>query len=259
MRFCPAPVNTGIVFKRTDLPNQPIIPATLSSVWDTSRSTNLGIGELKIYTIEHVLAALYALQVDNLMIELSNIEPPVGNGSSDLFVQMIEEAGIEEQTEARSTLKIETPIYWSQDPIHLVALPSEGYHISYTLSYPSSPVLKAQYHSTIVDSTTFKREIAPCRTFSLYEEVAALMDRDLIKGASLNNGVVIFQNEMILSKEGLFFPDEMVRHKVLDMIGDLSLIGMDLQAHIIAIRTGHASNYAFAKKIVNGIYQEAVN
>jgi UDP-3-O-[3-hydroxymyristoyl] N-acetylglucosamine deacetylase len=224
-------------------------------VCETARSTTLGIGSMKIHTVEHVLAAVAAYQLDNLIIEVSNIEPPVGNGSSDVFVEMIEEAGILTQSAQAAIVQLQTPIYWSEGDIHLVALPSNEYRISYTLNYPESKALKAQFHSLQVSPESFKREIAPCRTFSLYEEIALLMDRGLIKGGSLDNAVVI-KGEAILSKNGLFFADEMCRHKILDLIGDLSTIGFNFHAHLIAIRSGHASNHAFAQKLYNYITME---
>lgn len=256
MRFLPAKEGTGIQFKRTDLPGQPIIPATIEYVCENSRNTTIGIQNVRIYTVEHVLAALRAYQIDNLCIEIHGIEPPVGNGSSDVFVEMIEQAGIAEQDCAIPIVKLKTPVYWSEGDIHLVALPYEGYRISYTLNYPKTKALRSQFYSFLMTSgDDFKREIASCRTFSLYEEVSPLMDRGLIKGASLDNGVVIKDNA-IISKEGLFFFDEMVRHKILDVIGDLSLVGFNFLAHIISIRSGHASNFAFAKKILNSITME---
>lgn len=252
MRFCPAKEGTGIVFKRIDLPGQAVIPATVEYVCDTARSTTIGIGNVRVHTVEHVMAALAAYQIDNLCIELDNIEPPVGHGSSDVFVKMIEEAGIVEQEALRPIVRLQKPIYWSEGDIHLAAIPGEGFRISYTLHYPQSPVLKAQYHSLIVTPQSFKAEISPCRTFSLYEEVSMLMDRGLIKGGSLDNAVII-KGDAVLSRNGLFFPDEMVRHKILDMIGDLALVGIDFHAHILAIRSGHTSNFAFAKKLYNSI------
>lgn len=256
LRFCPAKEGTGIVFKRIDLPGQPIIPATVEYVQDTSRSTTIGIKDVRIHTVEHVLSAIRAYQIDNLCIEITSIEPPVGNGSSDVFVEMIEKAGIREQEHTLPIVKIQQPVYWSEGDIHLVALPYDGYRISYTLSYPGSSFLRGQFHSVLVTEANFKREIAPCRTFSLYKEISALMDRGLIKGGSLDNAVVI-KDEVILSKGGLFFPDEMARHKILDLVGDLSLIGFDFHAHIIAIRSGHPSNFAFAKKLLNHITMES--
>ena len=255
MSFIPTKAGTGISFKRVDLPGQPIIPATIEYVCANMRNTTLGIADVRIHTVEHVLAATRAFNIDNLMIEINGVEPPVGNGSSDIFVGMIEESGIVEQEAVVSIVKLSQPVYWSEGEIHLVAIPSDCYRISYTLNYPDTRLLKSQYYSFALTSESFKQEIAPCRTFSLYEEVSTLMDRGLIKGASLDNAVVI-KDDTILSKGGLYFPDEMVRHKILDVIGDLSLIGFDIHAHIIAIRSGHASNIAFARKLFNSITME---
>lgn len=255
LRFCPAKEGNGVTFKRTDLPGQPIIPAALEYVQDTSRSTTIGIKDIRIHTVEHVLAAIKACQIDNVCIEISSIEPPVGNGSSDVFVDMIEKVGRKEQQASTHIFKIEYPVYWSEGDIHLVALPYDGYKISYTLSYPNSKFLRSQFQSIVINHENFKKEIAPCRTFSLYKEIEALMDRSLIKGGSLDNAVVIM-DDAILSKGGLFFPDEMARHKILDLVGDLSLIGFDFHAHILAIRSGHASNCAFAQKILNSMTTE---
>jgi UDP-3-O-[3-hydroxymyristoyl] N-acetylglucosamine deacetylase len=255
LRFIPAKEYSGIQFKRVDLPGLPIIPATVEYVQDTARSTTIGINNIRIHTVEHVLAAINAYQIDNLIIELSNIEPPVGNGSSDVFVQIIEEAGIIEQEAMVSIAKLDQPIYWTDEEIQIIGLPYDGYRISYTLNYPNSKILKAQFHTTIIDPETFKTDIAPCRTFSLYEEVSFLMDRGLIKGGSLDNAVII-KEDAVLSKGGLFFQDEMARHKILDMVGDLSLVGIPFHAHIISIRSGHGSNYAFAKKLYHHLTRE---
>lgn len=255
LRFCPAKEGTGIIFKRIDLPSQPVIPATVEYVQDTSRSTTIGIKDVRIHTVEHVLSAIKAYNIDNLCIEISSIEPPVGNGSSDVFVDMIEKVGVREQEHTVPIVKIKHPVYWSEGDIQLVALPYDGYRISYTLSYPGSDFLRAQFHSVLVNEDNFKKEIAPCRTFSLYKEISALMDKGLIKGGSLDNAVVI-KDDVILSKGGLFFPDEMARHKILDLIGDLSLIGFDFYAHIIAIRSGHSSNFAFAQCLLTHITTE---
>lgn len=254
IHFCPAPVGTGIVFKRVDLPGQPIIPATVEYVCDLLRSTTIGLGEVKIHTVEHVLAALHAYHIDNLIIEIDNIEPPVGNGSSDVFIEMIEKVGIEVQEGTLPVIKIETPIYWADRDIQIVALPYEGFRISYTLNYPTTKILKAQFQTFDITPENFKRELGSCRTFSLYEEVSMLLDKGLIKGASLDNAVVI-KDEVVLSKNGLFFPDEMVRHKMLDMVGDLKLIGFDFHAHVISIRSGHSSNHEFAKSIYKHVSQ----
>lgn len=255
MRFCPAEPGTGILFERTDLSGRPRIPATIEYVCDTTRSTTVGLYDVRIHTVEHVLAALKAYRIDNLIIEVSSIEPPVGNGSADVFVEMIERGGITPQDGMCPVFSLTRPVYYSDEDCHLVALPSRQYSISYTLSYPEPELLKAQFFSSEITSEIFKNEIAPCRTFSLYSEISTLMDLGLIKGGSLDNAVVIKDNA-VLSKNGLFFPDEMVRHKVLDVIGDLSLVGVDFAAHIVSLRSGHKTNVAFAKKIYDTLTVE---
>lgn len=255
MTFLPAPEGTGRVFRRTDLPGKPEIPATLEYVLDTNRSTTIGVGSALVKTVEHVLAALSANHIDNVYIEVSAEEPPIGNGSADVFVDMIHQAGIETQQQPAPVITVTKPVYFSHGDIHVVALPAENFQISYTLSYPQSPVLQAQYQSLVITPESFRNEIAPCRTFSLYEEISPLLDRGLIKGGSLSNSVVI-KDDVVFSKEGLFFSDEMARHKILDVIGDLSLIGYDLQAHVIAIRSGHHANCEFAKRLYQNIRKE---
>ena len=246
--FHPAKEGTGILFRRVDLPGTPTIPATFEYVFDTSRSTNIGIEDAKIYTIEHVLSALKAFDIDNLFIDISSIEPPAGNGSSDVFVNMIEKAGVGVQQGEVPIVGLQEPVVYSDGDIHLVAIPDTEYKISYTLHYPQSEALGTQFFSLSVNEKTFKKQVMHARTFALYEELSFLMDRGLIKGGSLENAVVI-KDEVVISKGGLFYPNEMVRHKVLDLIGDLSLVGMPFNAHIIALRSGHAANVAFAQKI----------
>lgn len=252
VRFIPAREGTGIVFRRVDLPGQPEIPATVEYVTDTSRCTTIGVGSVLVQTIEHVLAALCAYQIDNLYIEVSGGEPPVGDGSAQVFVDMVEEAGVTTQEALVPIIKLEEPVYHSDGDVHLVALPSDRYQISYTLNYPNSSVLRNQYRSFEVNVDNFKDEIAPCRTFALYNEISMLMDHGLIKGGSLDNAVVV-KDDVVFSKDGLRFSDEMVRHKMLDLIGDLSLVGFHFVAHIISIRSGHTSNLALAKKILHQI------
>lgn len=255
LRFVPAKESTGILFQRTDLPGQPIIPATLEYVCDTSRSTTIGIGNIRIQTIEHVLAAVRAYEIDNLIIEVSTFEPPVGNGSSDVFVEMIESVGIKEQSATKPIVHLQKPIYYSDNDIHLVALPSDEYKISYTLSYSDCKVLKEQFHSIVISPSSFKNELSTCRTFSRWDEISFLIDRGLIKGGSLDNAVVI-KDEAVLSKNGLFFRNEMCRHKILDMVGDLALVGFNFTCHIIAIRSGHGANYALAQQLYHYITTE---
>jgi UDP-3-O-[3-hydroxymyristoyl] N-acetylglucosamine deacetylase len=255
LRFIPAECGTGVVFKRVDLPGKPVIPATIEYVCDTARSTTIGVKDVRVHTVEHLMAAVKAFDIDNLIIEISSIEPPIGNGSSDVFVEAIEKAGIVEQHLTIPIIKLKKPVFISEGDIQVVGIPYDGYRVSYTLNYPNSPVLKAQFHSIEVTKDNFKNEIAPCRTFSLYEEVSMLMDRGLIKGGSLDNAVII-KDDVVFSKNGLFFSNEMARHKILDLIGDLSLIGLHFHAHILSIRSGHATNFSFAKKLYNYLTME---
>jgi UDP-3-O-[3-hydroxymyristoyl] N-acetylglucosamine deacetylase len=247
--FCPAKPHSGIVFQRVDLPGKPTIPAAIEYVQDTARSTTIGIGSCSVQTVEHVLAALSAYQIDNLCIQITEGEPPIGDGSSQTFVDLIEEAGIEEQPATKTVIHLKHPVYFTAGQTHLIALPSDEFRISYTLHYPNTPVIRCQYLSLTITPKHFKEQIAPCRTFALYEEITNLMEYGLIRGGSLENAVVIKDN-VIFSKEGLRFADEMVRHKILDLIGDLSLVGIPFLAHVIAIRAGHAANVELGKELV---------
>lgn len=259
VRIClrPAPAGTGILFQRTDVPSDPI-PATLEYVQATPRCTVLGKDGVRVQTVEHLLAALFAYEITNLIIEISAEEVPILDGGSACFVQMLEEAGVVAQEETLPVYALRSPVFWSQEGIHLVALPSPEFRVSYTLQYPDSPAIGTQFYSTIVDVEHFKKEIAPCRTFSVYEEIVFMIEKGLIniKGGGTENAVIIKENK-ILNAGGLHFPEEMARHKILDLIGDFSLIPVPLIAHIIAIRSGHASNNAFAKQVFNHIQMES--
>ncbi len=250
VHFCPLPIHSGIVFQRVDLPGKPTIPAEVDYVQQTERSTTIGVGSCCIQTVEHVLAAIAAYQIDNLCIQVSESEPPTGDGSSAVFVKMIEEAGIEEQTATTSVVGLKEPLHFSSGNTHIIALPSDEFRISYTLYYPQVSVIRSQYFSLPITEASFKQELAGCRTFALYDEIKILMEQGLIRGGSLENAVVI-KDDVIFSKEGLRFPDEMVRHKILDLLGDLKLVGFDFLAHIVAIRSGHATNVALGKMVVN--------
>ena len=248
LTLCPAPEKTGIVFQRMDLPGKPEIPALLDSVVEWPRCTKLGANQTTVQMVEHLLSALSAYGIDNLRIEIMGPEIPAGDGSSLLFVEAIEEAGIQIQNAKRQFLKVETPIYYSSGHTTLIALPSDEYRISYTLHYPQSSLIGSQFYPFLVGTEQYKQEIAPCRTFSLYEEIAPFIEKGLLKGGGLENALVI-RGDQIMNPEGARFPDEMVRHKVLDLMGDLSLIGSPILGHVIAIRSGHSHNLAFAKKI----------
>jgi UDP-3-O-[3-hydroxymyristoyl] N-acetylglucosamine deacetylase len=252
LAFLPAPEHHGVVFERTDTLTKTKIPAAIEYVQNTERSTTIGVGDCCVQTVEHVLAALYAYEIDNVLIQVSAAEPPVGDGSSLPFIELIERAGIEEQEATKPIVKLEQPISFSDRSVHVVALPADEFRISYTLNYPHSKRIGCQYLSLGITPKTFKDELSPCRTFALYEEITLLIKHGLIKGGSLENAVVV-KEDMVISKGGLRFPNEMVRHKILDVVGDLSLVGMRFHAHIIAICSGHSSNIALGKKLIGAL------
>lgn len=231
-----------------DLPGRPEIPADLEWVQPSARCTLLAKQKASVQMVEHLLSAFAGLGVDNARVEVNGPEIPVGDGSASEPVRKIEEAGIVELKAARKRIAIAEPIYWSQEDIHLVALPSPDFRISYTLHYPQSPLIRSQYFSFDFSAPRYKFDLAPSRTFCLYEEIAPMVEKGLLRGGGLDQALVI-QGEKILNPEGARFSDEMVRHKVLDLIGDLSLLGAPILGHIVAIRSGHASNVAFAAKI----------
>ncbi len=249
LKICPAPPDTGIVFQRTDLPGKPEIPALLSSVREAPRCTRLASSQAAVLMVEHLLSALYAYGIDNARIEVEGPEIPAADGSSQIFVDLIEKTGLVLQSASKKYAKISQPIYWSEGDVHLVALPANEFRVSYTMHYPHSPLLRSQYYSLALQPLRYKAEIAPCRTFSLYEEILPFIEKGIIKGGGLENALVI-QGGRILNPEGARFEDEMVRHKILDLVGDLALIGAPLLGHVIAVRSGHSSNVAFAKMLV---------
>ena len=252
--LCPAPEGHGIVFKRTDLPHSLSFSASSESVQGTPRCTIIGNGTDSVQTVEHLLAALRAYDVDNVLIEITGGEVPIFDGSSKVFVEMIESAGVLPQVEQKTVLRLKEPLFWSQGGIHIVALPSDEYRVSYTLHYPHCPVIGTQFYTFPVTPSSFKKEIASCRTFSIYEEIAPMIEKGLVRGGSLDRSILIKEGR-VANPEGLRYEDEMVRHKILDLIGDLALLPPFL-AHVIAICSGHTSNSAFAKQFLKYVKVE---
>jgi len=251
LRFLPAEENTGIVFRRIDLPGKPEIPALVTSVVNTQRSTTLGIGSAYVQTVEHILAALQCLEIDNAIIEVDAPETPLTDGSGKQFIEAIESAGRVEQNAKSDFMEISKPIAVDAEDMTLCALPCEEYKISYTMNY-KHPVVGTQFHSFAIDRATFIKEIGPARTFATYNELEQLLKNGLIKGGSLDNAIIV-TDQAILSKEGLRYKDEFVRHKIMDMIGDLSLVGRRLRAHVVSLRSGHTFNVKLARAIYNSI------
>lgn len=248
IRLVPQPPNTGIVFQRVDLLEKPVIEALVDNVKKVPGYTLLEKEGARVQTVEHLLSALSAFTVDNLLIEITSPEVPILDGSAKIFAEKIQEVGILEQDETKPYFQVKEPLYYSNNEIHIVAIPSDVFFVSYTMHYPQSKQLFSQFFTSPVNSKQFTLEIAPARTFSLYEEIAPLVENGMIRGGGLHNAL-IFKDEKVLNPEGMLFEDEPVRHKVLDMIGDLSLIGNRLLAHVIAIRSGHMANASFAEVV----------
>jgi len=247
MTLEPAPVNWGVVFVREDLPGSPQIKLSANKVISNLRGTSIGEGEVKVRTVEHILAALSGLNVDNITIKIDGEEIPAADGSALPFVRLIQKAGIVEQEASRDVLKVEEPFWLEEGERRLVVLPNDKLKITYTVDFPQSP-LKSQFAEFTVDEETFIREIAPSRTFGFMEEVEKLKRRGLIQGGSLDNAVVI-DKDGVVNEEGLRFPNEPVRHKILDLIGDLYLVGKPVRAHILAIKSGHLFNVKLTQKL----------
>lgn len=243
----PASPGSGFILRRVDLPGKPEIPALADYVVDVRRATTLAHADAHVHTVEHVLAALHGMGVDNALIELDGPEPPIADGSSDPFVRIIRKAGIQPQDAPRVYAVPTKPIWLTQDDTTIAILPERHYTISCTVAF--GPGFLTQYMQTRVTQKSFVEELSAARTFCPdYEEIETLMEAGLIRGASLDNAMVL-KDGAIISKDGLRYPNECVRHKMLDIVGDLSLVGHRLRGHIVAIKPGHPSNVALARKI----------
>ena len=272
--FKPAPEDYGIHFIRQDVDNCPEIMADIDHVVDISRGTTIEQNGVKIFTVEHALAAVSGLRIDNVLIELTAKEPPVMDGSSKDFVEALQKSGIVEQKKSRRVLEISEPVSYS-DPkrgvdIHVV--PSDQFRVTFMIDY-KLPSLGSQYTAVYNMQEDFAREVAPARTFCFLSEVEELREIGLIKGGALDNAVVIVDKEIdntevnrlrslfgikeeiimgangILNGKRLRYKNEPVRHKTLDLIGDMALLGVPIKGHVTAARSGHASNVEFVKMI----------
>jgi UDP-3-O-[3-hydroxymyristoyl] N-acetylglucosamine deacetylase / 3-hydroxyacyl-[acyl-carrier-protein] dehydratase len=271
MTFHPAAVNHGYIFQRIDLPEAPLVPALVENVVETSRGTTLAVNQAKVYTVEHVLAALTGLQIDNVLITLDGPETPIADGSSIAFIQALESAGLVEQNADRNFIEIKENyhFYDAEKDVEITLMPYDGFKVSVLIDY-NSPVLGTQ-HAVLKHISDFKTEIASCRTFCFLHELEVLLQNNLIKGGDLNNAIVVVDQaveakeldrlagifnkpQMGVSKDGILnnvelrFVNEPARHKLLDVIGDLALLGRPLKAHVIASKPGHSSNVAFGKE-----------
>ena len=248
VRLLPAPPDSGVTLVRTDLPGAPRIPACADHVVPKLRRTMLRAGDVEVQMTEHILAAICGLEVDNLAIELRGSEFPACDGSARIFSDMIRNAGIVDQDRHRALRTVNEPITVSDESSTMTVLPStDGLSIAYTLEYPRL-ALPAQHFDIKVTPETFQRELAPARTFVFQREAPALLASGLGRGASLEN-ILVLRDDGSLIYGQLRFPDELARHKVVDLLGDLRLLGGGLFARIIAVRSGHAQNFQLIERI----------
>jgi UDP-3-O-[3-hydroxymyristoyl] N-acetylglucosamine deacetylase/3-hydroxyacyl-[acyl-carrier-protein] dehydratase len=243
----PAPPHSGIRFRRVDLEGKPEIEARVDNVSATNRNTSLAKGNAKIHTVEHVLAAFKGRGVDNAIVELDSNEPPIADGSARQYVKMIEEAGVVAQDAPRETHVIQTPITLQSGETTISILPHETFKVTCTSADAQGRF--TQFFSVEVSPETWEKELAHARTFCFFEEIEFLIKTGLIKGGSLENAVVI-RDDAILTTEPLRYENEFVRHKILDILGDLSLVGASIAGHVVAVKPGHTSNCELAKQIV---------
>lgn len=250
----PAPANAGITICRTDLHDRPIIKPHVSQVTDLVRATTLSSGHAKVHTVEHILAALHGMGIDNVQVEMDASEPPIMDGSSKGFVNMILEAEPVELDAEREYFVLDQPISVTRGNSSIIALPYDGFKISCTSADDRG--IHTQHLAIDIDPDVFATQIAAARTFTIYEDIEELLKLGKIKGGSLENAIVL-KDDKIMSKEPLRFEDELVRHKILDVIGDVFLLGKPLKAHIVAVRPGHAINAELTQKLVERMEEVA--
>ena len=255
MTLLPAPPNSGVIFRRVDLDSRAEIPAQVGNVAETDRSTTLSKGNAKVQTVEHVLAALYGFGVTNAVVELDSSEPPVADGSARQFCKMIREAGIEAQAERVEPVQVTEPIEYTHNGTVISAFPHDGFKITCTSSDKGGRF--TQFFSVELTPETWESEIAQARTFCFYEEIEYLIKNGLIRGGSLENAIVI-RDDAVLTAEPMRYREEFVRHKILDIIGDLSLVGAPLRGHIVAVKPGHAANCGLARHILLQVRRPSV-
>jgi len=245
--LAPAPANTGIVFKRTDLEGFPI-EARVRNVARVSYATTLMRKGVLISTTEHLLSALAAFEVDNAFVEIDNLELPIMDGSALPFVRLIREAGVKRQRARRKYIKILKPVEVVDGGKRMAVYPADRFFVTYRILFPH-PLIGEQIREYVPGEASYEREIAPARTFGFMEELEALRKMGLIRGGSLDNAIVLTRDGVI-NPEGLRFPDEFCRHKMLDLIGDLALLGHPVIGHVLADRAGHAMHAALATRIL---------
>lgn len=252
VKFLPAEANCGVIFVRTDTAEIQKIPAQIQFVSDVVRGTTLSMNGQKIHTVEHICSALFGLGIDNLVIELDSVEPPVGDGSAKPFVDVILQNGLQEQDAPKNFFFSSQPVFYQSNETEIRFEPEMGEHPRLTISCQllyNHPMMAKQEATFSITPETYLREIAPARTFCFDYEVEALKRKGLARGGSLDNAVVIGMDKIYNKEKILRYPDEFVRHKILDFLGDLFLLGQPICGKITAIKIGHGHNINFVKML----------
>jgi len=252
----PAPAGHGIVFKRTDLHGEPELRPRVDQVTDLVRATTIQVGHAKIHTVEHVLSALHGCGIDNVIVAMDASEPPIMDGSARPYVNLILEGGPVEQDLEREYFELDAPVSVTRGNSSIIALPSDSLKISCTSADDRG--IHTQHLSVTIDPENYTAQIAPARTFTIYEDIEELLKLGKIRGGSLDCAVVI-KGDKIISKEPLRFKDEFVRHKILDIVGDVMLLGLPLKAHIVATLPGHAINAQLTKALFEKLQEQKKN
>ncbi len=254
LSFVPAPADSGIRFRRTDISENDTVAAQIRYVTNTMRATTLENGAVMVTTVEHVLSAIRALEIDNIIVELDSVEPPVGDGSAAVFVGLLDEAGIMTQDAERRYLPVtkSVGVYDTPNDRFIVALPYDGFRVTFLAEKEDHPLLRLQAMDIEITTENYRNSIMRARTIGFTEELEQLRKMGLGRGGTLENAVVYSPTE-VLSE--LRYPDEVVRHKILDVIGDLALAG-PLKAHIIARKSGHQLNTELARRLVESVAKE---
>jgi UDP-3-O-[3-hydroxymyristoyl] N-acetylglucosamine deacetylase len=248
MMIKPAGVDHGIVFCRKDLGEKSFIQAKPTNVCDTTLATTLGEGDIKVSTVEHLLSAFFGIGVDNVLVKVNSFEIPIMDGSALQFVEALKNAGIKNQNKPKRLMVIKKPVSVQDEDGKAMIVPSPRFEITYRIDF-NHPAIRMQSYHMVFSHEKFEKDISPARTFGFLNEVEYLQARGLALGGSLKNAIVL-DNEKVINKEGLRFPDEFVRHKVLDSIGDLSLLGIPIIGHFFAYKSGHKLNNLLLRKLL---------
>lgn len=244
----PAEENHGIVFRRSDIDNPDDIKALATNVVDVRRGTTISSGKSTVHTVEHILSAMNAMQIDNALVEMDGPEPPICDGSAFPFLKLIKDAGIQKQEAEAEYWLTDSTIIVEEGDTKLILTPSDSLKITCIVAYGATPI-DSQYFSEEISSELYENEVAAARTFCIYRELQELISMGLIKGGSLDNAVVMHDGAVI-SKNGMRFKDEFVKHKIIDILGDIYLTGKRVKAHIIAVKPGHPTNVKLANKML---------